>query len=121
MRILIIDDETEICFLLSQVLKKSGHTVETANTLQSGLNLFKTGDFEVTFLDINLPDGNGLDIIPKLKAIKDDIVVIVCSAYTSVSDHKKMIEKQVYKFLPKPFSKSDVLELFEDFLLKTKG
>jgi two-component system, NtrC family, response regulator len=65
--VLVVDDDRLICDLLIDVIGKLGHRVNCANTLSAGLNEALSGSYDVVFLDINMPDGSGLDRIQDFK------------------------------------------------------
>ena len=104
-RILIIDDETDICFLLASVLKKKGFEVSYVNSLTDGFP--KVADIQpaVLFLDINLPDGSGLESITKIKALSLNTKIIMISAYDSPKERTIANEKGADFFIGKPFNK----------------
>lgn len=110
-RALIIDDEEEICLLLKHQLAKLGVISDVAYTLGRGLAAYKPKEHDVVFLDINLPDGNGLEAVPLLKGVFRDVKIIICSAYNSSTERDKALEYGVFEFLAKPFSKENVLEI----------
>ena len=114
MNVLIIDDEKEICLLLKHQLQKEGIDSQAAHTLQEGMDLFDPESHDVVFLDINLPDGNGLSLIPTFKKQRQNLKVIVSSAHFVKRDLSQAVQKEVDKFLPKPFSKENILELLRE-------
>ena len=65
-KILIIDDEKAIGALMSRVIEQMGHSATYADTLKSGMQAFTEDDFDIVFLDVQLPDGNGLHQLPVL-------------------------------------------------------
>ena len=67
--VLIIDDEKQLCTLMVPVIAQMGPTVEYALTLENGLRTAKESSADVVFLDVQLPDGDGLQKIPDLQAI----------------------------------------------------
>ncbi len=75
--VLIIDDNEMFCEMLSQMVTDQGHQVSYAFTLGEGLETAISGRFEVIFLDVSLPDGNGLEILPKIREIPDSPEVII--------------------------------------------
>lgn len=81
-RILIVDDSEIMCNLLSTVIKNLGHEVHAAKTIQKGLSLVADWDYEVIFLDVGLPDGNGIDYIAQLRDGKSspDVIIITGNA-----------------------------------------
>ena len=79
-KILIIDDSQVTCELLSMFIKKLGYEAKYVLTLQEGLEQVLSEEFDVVFLDVNMPDGNGLDMLPKIKeAVYDPEVIIITS------------------------------------------
>ncbi len=75
--VLIIDDNEMFCEMLSQMVTDLGHQVSYVLTLGKGLETAISGKYEVIFLDVQLPDGNGLEILPKIREIPDSPEVII--------------------------------------------
>lgn len=117
MKALIIDDEKDICLLLDYQLKKVGVTSLSAHSLSEGLKLFNPSEHSLVFLDINLPDGKGLDIIPDLKAQNEDINIVVISAYDIKSEERKAYEEGTFQFLGKPFTNKMVSDIVKEIQL----
>lgn len=65
--ILIIDDDQSICTALAKIIKRMDHEVVYALTLKEGLYKVSSLAFDVVFLDVRLPDGNGLDALPRIR------------------------------------------------------
>ena len=68
-QILIIDDDSFIAETISALILHLGHVPTSALTLQDGLRQVATNDFDLVLLDVSLPDGNGLEIIPQITAM----------------------------------------------------
>lgn len=111
MKALIVDDETEICMLLGYQLSKMGVDTSKAHTISDGLETYDPAEHDLIFLDINLPDGNGLDVIPVFKQKNGKVKIVVISAYDTQAEHQKAEELGAYQFLGKPFSKQRVTEI----------
>ncbi len=114
MNALIVDDEKEICFLLKYQLRKLGIESELAHNLADGLEKFSSEDHDLVFLDINLPDGNGLEAIPLLKRKKENVKVIVISAYNTESERNKASDLGADVFLGKPFNKLMITQVINN-------
>lgn len=114
MKLLIVDDEQEICLLLRQLLKKLDVEADIAHTISTGMETFSTYRYDVVFLDINLPDGSGLDLIPRLKAANPNVKIIVISAYTSKTEVKNAVNMGIYQFVGKPFSKNTISAIIQN-------
>jgi DNA-binding NtrC family response regulator len=111
--ILIIDDEVDICFILSGILRSKEYKSTYANTLREGLEKLNAIHPSVLFLDINLPDGNGLEYISKIKAIDPSIRIIMISAYDGVNERTKATSEGADGFIGKPFTKDSVCNLLD--------
>jgi two-component system NtrC family response regulator len=75
--VLIIDDNEMFCEMLSQMVTDLGHQVSYVLNLGEGLETAISGKYEVIFLDVQLPDGDGLEILPKIREIPDGPEVII--------------------------------------------
>ncbi len=104
MKILIIDDEKNICITLSQILGDEGYEVVYANTARDGMLQAEDGDADLILLDVKLPDLNGLDLLSKLKKSLVNTPVIMISGNSSIADAVKAIKLGAYDFLEKPLS-----------------
>jgi DNA-binding response OmpR family regulator len=112
-KILIIDDEIDICLLVSSILKKEGHETIAANSLEDGQNKFVEFNPQIVFLDLNLPDGVGFSIIPKLKEINTTIKIIIVSAYDGVKERMEAKAHGIHHFLSKPLNRYEVLKTID--------
>jgi two-component system, OmpR family, response regulator len=111
--VLIIDDEIDICFLLSSMLRKKDYPVSFANTLEEGIPKLKALLPSVLFLDINLPDGSGLDHIREIKRLYPYTRIIVISAYDGVNERTKAMREGADHFLSKPLDMDRIYEALE--------
>ena len=68
-KILIIDDDEIFCRVMARDLSQNGHDISTAFTIKEGLKTARSDDFDVVFLDVMLPDGNGLENLPAIRSI----------------------------------------------------
>ena len=109
--ILIVDDEPEIVGLLSRVLIRQGFEVNTAQTIREGWEKLNRACPELLFMDINLPDGNGLEELIDIKFKFPDIKVVMISAVDIDEHRKKAIDRGAFEFLSKPFQLSQVSDL----------
>ncbi len=112
--ILIIDDEEDLCWLLSNVLTGKGYNVSTANALSEGVaHLNDTPD--LILLDLKLPDGDGMDILPRIKTITPQSIVVIISAYGSEERRQDANDRGVHSFIDKPLSEEKILETIGRF------
>ncbi|MDP8218883.1 MAG: response regulator [Candidatus Theseobacter exili] len=108
--ILIVDDEEDLCTLLSEALKQKKYNVEIAGTRKEAMDIVKKKNLDLVFLDMNLPDGNGLMLISKIKKINPDTVINIISAYSNGGNKEKATKKGANEFIEKPFTDKDILK-----------
>ena len=101
---MIIEDEAELCFLLSRVLKQKNIYALCANSIAEARKKIKRIKPSVVFLDNHLPDGFGLDFISQLRADFPSTKIIMMTAENSPQDISTAIEKGADYFISKPFN-----------------
>ncbi len=101
-KILIVDDEIEQRQLLAGFLKKRDFDVETAGSLAEAEKVFSQRGFDVAVLDLRLPDGDGIELLKKLRAIDPDIGAVMLTAYATISSAADGIKAGAEEFLEKP-------------------
>ena len=109
-RILIIDDEDGIQKGCRKVLAQHGFHIEAACTIKEGLEKIRDNSFDLVLLDVMLPDGKGIDIIPRLHERDPDLVCVVMTGYATVELAVQAMKAGAYSFITKPFS-ADLLLL----------
>lgn len=107
MNVLLIDDETEICLLLKNMLGREGFRCDMAHSMAEGRAQLQTGDYSAVFLDIHLPDGLGYQMIPEIRDKQPEAQVIAISAVDNEQEHAT--DSGADLFIPKPFNKSSIL------------
>ena len=108
--ILIIDDEQDLCWLLSEVLNKRGYNVATATTQREGISSLKRERPDVVFLDLKLPDGDGMKVLSRIKKINPKTLVNIISAYGSEETKEEAKKRGAYSFIDKPFTEQEILK-----------
>lgn len=103
MKILIVEDEPSLRELIQRSLEKERYVVEVAADFNSALCKIEDYDYDCVLLDIMLPDGNGLNLLEKLKAMYKRENVIIISAKDSLEDKVLGLELGADDYLPKPF------------------
>ena len=103
MKILIVEDEPALRELIQRSLEKERYVVEVAADFNSALRKIEDYDYDCVLLDIMLPDGSGLDLLEKLKAMHKRENVIIISAKDSLEDKVLGLELGADDYLAKPF------------------
>lgn len=102
-RILIIDDDEELCELVSEYLASEGFETESVNDGESGVKRALSGDHEIAILDVMLPRMNGFDVLRELRRTSS-IPVIMLTARGDDADRIGGLESGADDYLPKPFN-----------------
>lgn len=103
MKLLIIEDEASLQELMTSALKKEGYVVENAMDYNEALDKLGTYSYDCALLDLNLPGGNGLDILKHIKKYCNKLNVIIISARDSIDDKVHGLELGADDYLAKPF------------------
>ncbi len=108
---LIVDDETDICYLLGNILKqKNIQTVFAGSVAEADRMLKSSSYFYYVFLDNHLPDGYGIDQIKRWKKEFPLTHVIMITAHDSFEERKKAVSDGADSFISKPFSKEVIFK-----------
>lgn len=107
-KVLVVDDEVEICILITQYLNKLDYDASYALSVQQAIEKITTCTYDLLFVDLNLKDGSGYDLIKIMKDLSSPSKIIVISAYDS--EQPKALEKGANLFLAKPFTKQLLVE-----------
>lgn len=108
--ILVVDDNEDMCQVISDVLRAEGYMVGIAYDGQSALNELKENTYDLMVLDYKLFDMSGLEVLEQLAGITPSLYTIMISAYGSESVKAKARELDVYDFFDKPFDVNVLLK-----------
>jgi len=113
---LIVEDEVDICFMLSGILRKKNLTTSFVNTLKEAKKSLSAQHPSILLLDNNLPDGHGIDMLDQIKHDNPTIKIIMITADDTQDNKDKAFKAGVDFFIGKPFS-SDTINKTLDSLL----
>jgi len=104
-KILIVDDEKDMRWLLSNILKEDGYTIYEAKDCEYALNFFrKNSPPDLILLDLKIPGGmDGVDLLKKIKTTMAEIQVVILTAYGNIRSAVEAIKLGAYDYLTKPF------------------
>jgi CheY-like chemotaxis protein len=117
-RVLVVDDEVEICLLVTQYLKKLGYETSFCLSIAEAAQKIAAAPYDLIFVDLNLRDGSGYDLMKALHKSKSSTKVIVISAYDS--ERQKALQKGASFFLAKPFTKQSIDDSLQKLNFLTK-
>ena len=101
--ILIVDDDRILVKMLADQVTASGHRAETAYTLAEGVQKIKSTSFDVVFLDVQLPDGNGLEYLAQFKGAQSTPEVIIITGQGEADGAEKAIISGAWSYIEKPY------------------
>jgi len=108
-RILIVDDEEEICSVLARRLTKAGYSPITANNGREALNLFYKENFSLIISDIKMPDMNSMEFLKNVRAVNPNIMVIMMTAFPEIDRVVEAMRLGACDFILKPFDLDQVV------------
>jgi two-component system, NtrC family, response regulator AtoC len=106
--LLVVEDETVLARNLVKTFSRHGFTTLHAGTLAEGLRLAEEAHPDVLLMDLRLPDGSGLDTLPKMLALDPELAVIMMTAYGSVADAVRAMQDGARDFVLKPFELDEI-------------
>ncbi len=109
MRVLVVEDDTQIASFVSKGLREAGYTVDEAHDGDEGRAMASTSDYDALVVDIMLPGIDGLDLIERLRREGDRTPVLILSAKRSVDDKVAGFRTGGDDYLTKPFSFAELL------------
>jgi len=101
-KILVVDDDSNIRLLFSEVLKMDGYDVVTTSSGFEALELMLEDHFNLLILDIKMPDIHGIEILSLVRDSGNDIPVIICSAFEGMKDDFIIKSSNISDYLVKP-------------------
>ncbi len=115
-RILVVDDELDICLLLERFLSKHGYAVETASDARKGLQMLEKETYDLVISDFRLPDMNGLDFLKESKRINSLCKVIIITGYSDIRMAVEVIKFGAVDYITKPLYPEELLSLVKESL-----
>ena len=107
--ILIIDDDANMCNVLKQFVVRMGHHVVTKNTIDNGLIEARTHSYDVVFLDVNLPDGNGIEVISNIRETAAAPEVIIITGFGDADSAEMAIRYGAWDYIQKTTSPQEIV------------
>ena len=120
-KIIVVDDDEQICGLFKDILEEEGHEVRTANDGLKAIELFKADASDLILTDIYMPDKEGIETILELKSQQPDVRIIAISGGGQLGAEFQLdIAERVgaLKTLRKPIRKRELIEAVNEVLLK---
>lgn len=120
-KILIIDDDMDLCNLLSRYLNRNGFVTETAHTGNKGIAKFTEGDYDLVICDYRLGDMEGIDVLKSLRQHNPHIRVLMITGYSDIKTAVEVIKMGAYDYIVKPLIPDEVLSVLRKALDTEQG
>jgi DNA-binding NtrC family response regulator len=107
-KVLVADDEAIVVNSIRKILSRKGFSVEEAFTCKDALAQVFSHDYDLVLLDMRMTDGNGMDVLQKIKAKRPDLRVVIVTGYASIDTAVEAIQKGASDYMPKPFTPEEL-------------
>lgn len=108
--VLVADDDRTIRTVLTQALTRAGCKVHATSSLMTLMRWIEEGKGDLVISDVIMPDGNGLEALPRISKLRPGLPVIVISAQNTIMTAIQAAEADAYDYLPKPFDLPDLMK-----------
>jgi len=115
-RVLIIDDDMDMCTLLSRFLSRNGYETEVAYSGQKGLAKFEEESFDAVLCDFRLGNMDGKEVLLSIKKIKPDAIVLIITGYSDIKTAIDVIKQGAFDYITKPLIPDEVLSVLNKAL-----
>src|ERR1700712_1949730 len=110
--VLVIDDDVDMCALLSRFLGKNGYDVDTAHSSSKGIEKFKGGNFDIVICDFRLGEKkDGKDVLLEIKQHNPSAIVLIITGYSDIKIAVDVIKAGAYDYITKPLVPDEVLSV----------
>jgi len=104
MRILIVDDDLNVCKSCQKIIQKAGYGVNYSLSGREALNMVEKGVYDIVFTDLKMAEMGGMEVLRFVKTKDPDIIVIVITGYATVASAVETMKTGAFDYLPKPFT-----------------
>lgn len=118
-KVLIIDDDVDMCTLLSRYLVKKGYEADVAHSASKGIAKFVEEEFDIVLCDFRLGDKDGKDVLLKLKDHNPQVIVIIITGYSDIKTAVDVIKLGAFDYITKPLIPDEVINVIEKALAKS--
>ncbi len=119
-RILIIDDDKDICLVLSKFLMKNNYEVDVAHRGDEGLKLLRAHDYTLILCDYRLPDFTGVEMLRKIKLLQPSVAVIIITGYSDVRTAVETFRYGANDYVTKPLYPDELLVTIKETIAKNE-
>lgn len=119
--ILVVDDDKDICLVLSKFLSKNNYSVNSAYTGEDGLRLLRSNDYDLILCDYKLPDLTGVELLQKIKVLNSSVAVIIITGYSDVKTAVETFRYGANDYITKPLYPDELLVTIRETISKNQS
>jgi len=116
-KLLIIDDEPDLCTIFQRIFQEEGHSVSTATTGQEGIAKSRADQPDLIFLDLKMPSMDGITCLKRLRLVSKVSRIVVLTGYGTLKTAKEAMMLGAYDYTAKPFDLDLIRELIQEVAL----
>ncbi|HJL03859.1 MAG TPA: response regulator [Polyangiaceae bacterium LLY-WYZ-15_(1-7)] len=120
LKVLVVDDDQEICDFMETFLTKDGFEVKTLSDPAEAPDEVKVGGYHLVILDLMMPNMDGVEVLERLRKIDSDVAVVIFTGYPSLDTAVKSMKLDAVDYLKKPFNPDEFREVI-DRVMRKKG
>ena len=113
-KVLIIDDEKDLCFLFKKILEPEGCVVLSANNGYDGIKINQNSDPDIILLDLKMPGIGGMETLRLIRKKDPDVIVIIITGYGDAETIRDAADLNVYEYMAKPFNNDTVIRTIKE-------
>ncbi len=118
--ILVVDDDKDICLVLSKFLNKNDYNVNIAYSGEEGLRQLRSNDYDLILCDYKLPDVTGIELLQKIKILNSFVAVIIITGYSDVKTAVETFRYGANDYITKPLYPDELLVTIRETISKNK-
>jgi two-component system, NtrC family, response regulator HydG len=118
--ILVVDDDQDICLVLSKFLTKNNYSVNSAYTGEEGLRLLRSNNYDLILCDFKLPDLTGVELLQKIKVLNAQVAVIIITGYSDVKTAVETFRYGANDYITKPLYPDELLVSIRETISKNQ-
>jgi DNA-binding NtrC family response regulator len=118
MRVLVVDDDREICDFMETFLAKDGVEVKTVSDPESAADEVKVGGYHLVVLDLMMPKLDGVEVLSRIRKVDSDVAVVIFTGYPSLDTAVQSMKLDAVDYLQKPFDPEEFREVVNRVMRK---
>ena len=115
-KILIVDDDKDICHFFQKILREMGYEVNTASGAQESLTQIKRDPPDILFLDVKMPKIDGLECLRRIRKIKRKLPIVMITSYGDLNSAQEAMRLGADEYISKPFDLDNIRRLITGLL-----